>query len=111
MLLQDIPEGAPSTVSPIADRIDIDGLKLDIPKFFNWISSTAAAEWTTFLSELPSMVQDRTAPSSDWMMQDVFRMCSVQDLSTETPTNTQATSSEGTVLGDMFALEQASCEV
>ena len=102
------------TVSPIPERIDTLGLTQDIPKFTPWISPTAATEWTTFLSsELPSLTRVEThLPSSTvWKMEEVFSTVSQLETNTSIPTTCCVDNTNNTVLADMFASEQAPCQV
>ena len=43
-----IPIGVPSLSTPSDEKSDVDKL-MDIPKFYNWISSSSAATWEIFI--------------------------------------------------------------
>ena len=86
--------------------MDVPTLEQDIPKFFPWISSAAAEEWEGFLADLPQKVTEDEPQHHPWLMEEV--------ISRQVPTaaSTVITTAEvDTDLANMFAAEQAPCEV
>ena len=109
--VQNTPDGTPTTVHPKSDKLDIPTLKQDIPKFATWLTSEATTEWQKFLSDLPDKLLGQT-DDTRWPMEDLFEH-SMQDNHSNhhQPSIITDTSIGGNILADMFAEEQAPCEV
>lgn len=84
MFIQDAPCGEPLILPPSADKIEVNKLQEDIPKFKQWISSSSSAVWDVFLErELQDLLSTHEAP---WVMQKVFdRVESSQEHDSDTP--------------------------
>ena len=109
-LIQGTPSGAPKIVWPSSEKLDLTGLRQDIPKFTPWLSNAAAAEWDQYLtSTLPDMLVQRQDGESRWLMEDIFANSAVQNLTPAAPATTNSTAD--TVLAEMFAAERTPCEV
>ena len=84
MFIQDAPCGEPPVLPPTADKIEVNKLKEDIPKFNQWISSSSSAVWDVFLKrELQDLLSTHEAT---WVMQEVLNAAkSSQEHNSETP--------------------------
>ena len=83
--MQDVPSGEPSVLPPIVDRIEVNRLMDDIPKFKQWISTSSSAIWDVFLEhELDDLLPTHASP---WMMQTIFD--SVEQRAAESPSPTE----------------------
>lgn len=67
--MQDMPGGEPPILPPTADKIEVNKLRNDIPKFKQWISHSSDA-WDVFLErELDDLLSTHEAA---WAMQAVW---------------------------------------
>ena len=100
-----MPIGVPHAVSPNVEKLDLNRLKEDIPKYGPWISSSSATVWNTFMAK--NLEDHLSTPESgdEWIMQDVFQQ--------ERPPPSESTSSreDNPELAAMFAAEHESCQV
>ena len=105
LILQSVPIGVPHAVSPNLEKLDLNRLKEDIPKFRPWILSSSAAVWNTFMAkDLEEYLSTRES-GDEWIMPDVFQR--------EHPPPSESTTSreDNPELAAMFAAEQESCQV
>lgn len=73
LILQSVPIGVPHAVSPNLEKLDLNRLKEDIPKFRPWILSSSAAVWNTFMAkDLEEYLSTRES-GDEWIMPDVFQ--------------------------------------
>ena len=100
-----MPTGVPHAVSPNPEKLELNRLKEDIPKYRPWISSSSANVWETFMAK---DLDDYLSPSEngdEWIMDDVVQQDHPSSPSLPEPTNNSAE------LDTMFAAEQESCQV
>lgn len=68
--MQDMPSGEPPILPPTADKIEVNKLRDDIPKFKQWVSASSSAIWDVFLEgELDDLLSTH---ETAWVMQAVF---------------------------------------
>ena len=96
----------PSILPPSADKIEIDKLMDDIPKFYEWISSSSAVAWDIFLQrELKDLLSVHDGP---WMMEEIFTACQTS----RATTHTSETEEQDEALANLFAASvNPVCEV
>ena len=104
-LLQSVPIGVPHAVSPNLEKLNLNRLKEDIPKYGPWISSSSATVWNTFMAKDLEDYLSTPESGDEWIMQDVFQQ--------ERPPPSESTSSreDNPELAAMFAAEHKSCQV
>lgn len=104
-LFQSVPIGVPHAVSPNVEKLDLNRLKEDIPKYGPWISSSSATVWNTFMAKDLEDYLSTPESGDEWIMQDVFQP--------ERPPPSESTSSreDNPELAAMFAAEHESCQV
>ena len=47
--MQSMPSGYPQFSVPNTDRLDVQKLKQDIPKFYSWLTPDGSSAWSSFL--------------------------------------------------------------
>ena len=68
--MQDMPSGEPPILPPTADKIEVNKLRDDIPKFKQWISPSSSDAWDVFLErELDDLLSTHEAA---WAMQAIW---------------------------------------
>ena len=105
LFFQSVPIGVPHPVSPNLEKLDLNRLKDDIPKYGPWISSSSATVWNTFM---PKDVEDYLSiPESgdEWIMQDIFQR------QRPPPSESISSREDNPELAAMFAAEHESCQV
>ena len=102
---QSVPIGVPHVVSPNLEKLDLNRLKEDIPKYRPWISSSSATVWNTFMAKDLEGYLSTPESGDEWIMQDVFKQ--------ERPPPSESTSSreDNPELAAMFAAEHESCQI
>lgn len=104
LILQSVPIGLPHAVSANLEKLDLNRLKEDIPKFRSWILSSSAAVWNTFMAKNLEEYLSTCESGDEWIMQVSQR---------EHPPRSESTSSrkDNPELAAMFAAERKSCQV
>lgn len=54
--MQHLPTSKPKLKSPFLDKIDVESLKKDIPKYAEFLPKDAAASWQTWLENLETNI-------------------------------------------------------
>ena len=61
-------------MQPTSEKIDVERLQVDIPKWQQWLSNSSQLEWTQFLSELDLIVnqtEDEFSSTYAWYLQEL----------------------------------------
>ena len=61
-------------MQPTSEKIDVERLQVDIPKWQQWLSNSSQLVWTQFLSELDFIVnqtEDKFSSTSAWYLQEL----------------------------------------
>ncbi len=101
-----MPIGVPSAICPNPEKMELPRIKEDIPKYRKWISPTSAQIWDTFLATELDAYLSVPEGANEWAMEEVFQGDN-QGLSDAT----EVSGGQNAELADMFAAEQAPCQV
>ena len=77
-IFQECSSGTPAFSTPSMEKIDLDRLKQDLPKWKPWLSASSWPEWADFLESGLEDMRKVPEPPDEWPLDSICRLVAQQ---------------------------------